>query len=96
MGLRVLEVSRTIPWVSRDGAAAFLFTAGLAASTLDQIAQATTQVQNTTGPIAMIGGFDDQLWGSCDLSQYSVDSLVSEFEVTGAQKRGARSRLLKD
>jgi hypothetical protein len=34
-------------------------------------------VQKTNGPILMIGGFDDQLWGACDLAQYSVALLVS-------------------
>jgi BAAT / Acyl-CoA thioester hydrolase C terminal len=53
------------------------FTSALAASTADQIAQATTQVQNTNGPILMIAGFDDQLWGACDLSQYAVSQLVA-------------------
>jgi dienelactone hydrolase len=53
------------------------FTSSLAASTPAQIAAATTQVENTRGPILMIAGFDDQLWGACDLSQYSVDLLVS-------------------
>jgi dienelactone hydrolase len=53
------------------------FTSALAASTPEQITAATTQVQKTNGPILMIAGFDDQLWGACDLSQYSVDLLVS-------------------
>jgi hypothetical protein len=27
--------------------------------------------------VLMIGGFDDQLWGACNLSQYAVNLLVS-------------------
>lgn len=53
------------------------FISSLAAATPAQISAATTQVQKTKGPILMIGGFDDQLWGACNLSQYAVSLLVS-------------------
>jgi len=53
------------------------FLSSLAAATPAEITAATTQVQNTNGPILMIGGFDDQLWGACNLSQYAVNLLVS-------------------
>jgi hypothetical protein len=53
------------------------FLSSIAAATPAQIAAATTQVQNTKGPVLVIGGFDDQLWGACNLSQYAVSLLVS-------------------
>jgi len=38
---------------------------------------AAFKVENTAGPILMLGGGDDQLWPSCDLAKISMDRLVA-------------------
>jgi dienelactone hydrolase len=42
----------------------------------EQIAAATTKVEATAGPILMQAAADDQMWGSCPLSQIAMDRLT--------------------
>lgn len=53
------------------------FEQGVALSTADELAAATTLVEATQAPILMVGGGDDQLWPSCQLSQVAVDRLTA-------------------
>jgi len=38
---------------------------------------ATAQVDKTQGPVLMLAGQDDQLWGSCTLAKYAMDRLAA-------------------
>ncbi|MGH7283379.1 MAG: acyl-CoA thioesterase/bile acid-CoA:amino acid N-acyltransferase family protein, partial [Polyangiaceae bacterium] len=64
-----------------DGVVAYsdtpVFQAAMSAATSDQIAQASSKVENTNGPIMMIAAADDQIWPSCDLAKISMDRLMS-------------------
>lgn len=51
------------------------FHAALGAATAAQIDAATPRVENTKGPILLIGGADDQVWPSCALAEYAMARL---------------------
>lgn len=52
------------------------FQAAVDAATPDEREQATIAVEQTNGPILLLGGKDDALWGSCALSEVSFDRLT--------------------
>ena len=51
------------------------FEADIAAASPSDLDAATTRVENTNGPILMIGGASDELWPSCDLAGYAKSRL---------------------
>jgi dienelactone hydrolase len=52
-----------------------MFLADIAAASPQALDAATIRVENTQGPVLMIGGSDDLLWQSCTLAQIAVDRL---------------------
>jgi acetyl esterase/lipase len=53
------------------------FLASIQNASASIIAAATTQVDQTQGPVLMLGGADDQLWASCTLSKFAMDRLTA-------------------
>lgn len=80
--LPYIPPSNTPPVVSTDDqgntvyATAPAILGDLEKATAAERAAATIAVERTRGPVLMLGGADDQLWGSCTLSQVAVDRLA--------------------
>ncbi|MEO8800931.1 MAG: acyl-CoA thioester hydrolase/BAAT C-terminal domain-containing protein [Polyangiaceae bacterium] len=64
-----------------DGVTAYsetpAFHSSIAAATPAELDAATTHVENTAGPILLIGGASDELWPSCDLAKIASDRLTA-------------------
>ncbi|MDB5214637.1 MAG: Cytosolic acyl coenzyme thioester hydrolase, inducible [Myxococcaceae bacterium] len=69
------------PWTTATGEKAPadtpIFRDSIAKSSPAQLAAASFKVEQTSGPILMLAGGDDQLWPSCDLAKIAMDRLVA-------------------
>ena len=65
-----------------DGRAAYSYTKAFAASVTsaspEVLEKATFAVENTAGPILLVGGADDGIWPSCMLAKLAMDRLVAK------------------
>jgi pimeloyl-ACP methyl ester carboxylesterase len=79
--LPFIPASGGLPGTTKDdqGRVAYQLTASfrdaVAKATTAQKEQATSAVENTAGPVLLIGGADDQLWPSCELMKVADDRL---------------------
>jgi len=62
-----------------------VFQAALDAASAEDLAAATTEVEQTHGPILMLGGEADALWPSCELAKISMDRLEAGGHATANQ-----------
>ena len=70
-----------VPWTTPTGEKAPadtpVFRDAIAKASPAALAAASFKVEQTNGPILMMGGGDDQLWPSCDLAKIAMDRLVA-------------------
>jgi pimeloyl-ACP methyl ester carboxylesterase len=79
--LNVPVTTQPLQVTEPDGVVAYAFANGflaeVTAATPAELDQATTRVENTSGPVLMEAGEDDQLWAACTLGQIAMDRLKS-------------------